>query len=71
MPTVPLTYHRADISGGGWLRKLETNPSRFYVGKFVPDVPAPWRDIRGPRKSSEADSSPPTQNNDCLQGSYL
>ena len=52
--------------------KLKT-PSRFYhdVGKFVPEVPAPWRDIRGPRKSSEADSSPPTQNNDCLQGSYL
>ncbi len=47
MPTVPLTYHRADISGGGWLRKLETNPSRFYVGKFVPEVPAPGATFAG------------------------
>ena len=37
MPTVPMTYHRADISGGGWLRK--TNPSRFYPPRTCPRSP--------------------------------
>ena len=57
---VPLTYHRADISGGEMAEKTNLKPESLLsdVGKFAVPTTGAGRDIH---QKQTVNSSPPTQ----------